>query len=145
MIITTINTTQNIVILTVHGGWSQGSPSICMGTRFLVLMVTVWHWANLRPDDLIPALTWPTWSEPSRPTTSNSLSPIATKRNRKKNQVNGRITYPLHAFTGGLNCPNVLNCLLHLIFGTRKACFSFNNSKPLNGIWIIVKWQEAAE
>ena len=44
--------------LTVQGGWFQGSPSICIGNCFLVLITTLEHCANLLPDDLRPVLTW---------------------------------------------------------------------------------------
>jgi hypothetical protein len=43
--------------LTVVGGCIHGSPSICMGKVFLVLITTEEHCASLRPLALRPVLT----------------------------------------------------------------------------------------
>ena len=65
--------------LTVQGGCSQGSPSICMGKCFLVLITMDEHWASRFPDDRSPVRTCPMCRQFSRPTTSISLSPISVK------------------------------------------------------------------
>ena len=43
---------------TVHGLWFQGSPSICMGNCFLVLITTWLHCASRLPLDRSPVRTW---------------------------------------------------------------------------------------
>lgn len=64
-----------IYLLTVHGICIQGSPSICMGNVFLVLMMTSLHWANRRPEARRPVRTWPMCRQFSRPITSIRRSP----------------------------------------------------------------------
>lgn len=63
--------------LTVVGGCIQGSPSICMGKVFLVLIMMDEHCANLLPLALKPVLTCPIWRQFSKPITSMSPSPIS--------------------------------------------------------------------
>ena len=81
-------------VVTVHGGWFQGSPSICIGNCFLVLITISEHWARRFPDErnpvrtcegredyfwsiLLTILTCPMWRQFSRPMTSINLSPIS--------------------------------------------------------------------
>jgi hypothetical protein len=61
--------------LTVLGPCIQGSPSICMGNVFLVVMMTSLHWAKRRPDARRPVRTWPMCRQFSRPITSMRRSP----------------------------------------------------------------------
>ena len=80
--------------VTVHGGWFQGSPSICIGNCFLVRITICEHWARRFPDErnpvrtcegredyfwsiLLTILTCPMWRQFSRPMTSINLSPIS--------------------------------------------------------------------
>lgn len=65
--------------LTVHGPCIQGSPSICMGNRLLVIMVTLLHWASLLPECRRPVFTWPMCKQFSKPITSMRLSPMSAK------------------------------------------------------------------
>lgn len=62
---------------TVVGGCIQGSPSICIGNVFLVLIVTDEHCANLLPLAVMPILTCPICKQLSNPITSISPSPIS--------------------------------------------------------------------
>lgn len=61
--------------LTVQGICIQGSPSICMGNVFLVLMMTSLHCAKRRPEARSPVRTCPMCRQFSRPMTSMRRSP----------------------------------------------------------------------
>lgn len=50
---------KKLCTLTVHGPCIQGSPSICIGKVFFVVIITSLHCANLLPDDRSPVLTCP--------------------------------------------------------------------------------------
>lgn len=66
--------------LTVQGPCIQGSPSICMGNRLLVMMVTLLHWASLLPECRSPVFTCPICKQFSRPITSIRLSPMSAEK-----------------------------------------------------------------
>jgi len=70
--------------LTVHGGCIHGSPSICMGNVFLVLIATDEHCARRRPEALSPVRTCPMCRQFSSPMTSMRWSPMSTKHGGKK-------------------------------------------------------------
>lgn len=69
---------------TVHGGCIHGSPSICMGNLFLVLITTDEHCARRRPEALSPVLTCPMCRQFSSPMTSMRRSPMSKKHSCKK-------------------------------------------------------------
>jgi hypothetical protein len=73
-----------INFLTVQGGCIHGSPSICMGNVFLVLITTDEHCARRRPEALSPVRTFPMCRQFSSPMTSIRRSPMSTKHGCKK-------------------------------------------------------------
>lgn len=85
------------VLLTVHAPCIHGSPSICMGNVFFVVIMTSEHCANRRPDARKPVRTCPMCKQFSKPITSNRLSPISEettrwthkkqKEKKKRNQI----------------------------------------------------------
>src|SRR5699024_9241494 len=70
--------------LTVVGGCIQGSPSICIGNVFLVLITTEEHCASLLPLALNPVLTCPICRQFSSPMTSINPSPISKNTTMKQ-------------------------------------------------------------
>lgn len=74
----------DFMFCTVHGGCIHGSPSICMGNLFLVLITTDEHCASRRPEALSPVLTCPMCRQFSSPMTSMRRSPMSKKHSCKK-------------------------------------------------------------
>ncbi len=107
--------------LTVHGPCIQGSPSICMGNVFFVVMITSLHCANLLPDERSPVLTWPMCRQFSNPITSIRLSPksvIALIRNEWEKEA-------------WLIASHTINKLVDLKFSLKR----FLQSYDLEGEW----------